>query len=41
MITAFDEREATGSFRIMYLFGIPKANLFIAPFILVNDGFRR
>ena len=39
MITAFDEREATGSFRIMYLFGVPRENVFLAPFILVNDDF--
>ncbi len=39
MITAFDEREATGSFRIMYLFGVPKENVFLAPYILVNDDF--
>ena len=31
MITAFDEREATGSFRIMYLFGVPRENLFPGP----------
>ena len=39
MITAFDEREATGSFRIMYLFGVPGENVFLAPYILVNDDF--
>ncbi len=39
MITAFDEREVTGSFRIMYLFGIPRENLFLAPFIQVQEGF--
>jgi len=39
MITAFDERDTTGSFRIMYLFGVPGENMFLAPFIRVNDGF--
>lgn len=39
MITAFDEREAAGSFRIMYLFGIPQENLFLAPYIRVQDEF--
>ncbi len=39
MITAFDEREATGSFRIMYLFGVPGENVFLAPYILVTDDF--
>ncbi len=38
-ITAFDEREATGSFRIMYLFGIPKENIFLAPFIRIQEDF--
>jgi len=39
MITAFDEREATGSFRIMYLFGVPGVNAFLAPFIQVKGDF--
>jgi len=39
LITAFDEREATGSFRIMYLFGVPQENVFLAPFIRVQEGF--
>jgi Ni,Fe-hydrogenase III large subunit/Ni,Fe-hydrogenase III component G len=39
MITAFDERQATGSFRMMYLFGVPKENVFLAPFIMVNNHF--
>ncbi len=38
-ITAFDERETTGSFRIMYVFGIPRENLFLAPFIRVAEVF--
>ncbi len=39
MITAFDERQATGSFRIMYLFGVPRENRFLAPFIRVKEDF--
>lgn len=38
-ITAFDERAETGFFRIVYLFGIPKENMFLAPYILVKDKF--
>ena len=38
-ITAFDEREESGFFKIMYVFGIPKENVFLAPYILVRDVF--
>ena len=37
MITATDEREENGCFKIWYVFGLPKENIFIVPFIkLVN-----
>ena len=39
IITAFDERQETGTFRIMYLFGIPRENRFLAPFIRVKEAF--
>ncbi len=39
IITAFDERQESGSFRIMYLFGIPRENCFLAPFIRVKEAF--
>ena len=39
IITAFDERQETGAFRIMYLFGIPRENRFLAPFIRVKEAF--
>jgi Ni,Fe-hydrogenase III large subunit/NADH:ubiquinone oxidoreductase subunit C len=39
IITAFDERQESGSFRILYLFGIPRENRFLAPFIRVKEGF--
>ena len=38
-ITAFDERETTGFFKVMYVFGLPKENLFLAPFISVEKDF--
>jgi Ni,Fe-hydrogenase III large subunit/Ni,Fe-hydrogenase III component G len=38
-IAAFDERSVSGFFRIMYLFGVPPENVFIAPCILVRDEF--
>ena len=39
IITAFDERQESGSFRIMYLFGVPRENRFLAPFIRVKEAF--
>lgn len=39
IITAFDERQETGAFRIMYLFGVPRENRFLAPFIRVREAF--
>src|SRR5574340_1065503 len=38
-IVAFDERQEAGFFRIMYVFGLPKENLFLAPCICVQEGF--
>ncbi|MFA6001484.1 MAG: NADH-quinone oxidoreductase subunit C [Thermoleophilia bacterium] len=39
IITAFDERSETGLFRIMYVFGLPGQNVFLAPYIRVQDEF--
>ncbi len=39
IITAFDERQESEAFRIMYLFGIPRENRFLAPFIRVKEAF--
>lgn len=36
-ITALDERKDRKSFKIMYIFGVPQENLFIAPFIQVKN----
>lgn len=38
-ITAFDERNTAGGFKILYLFGIPGENIFLAPYIVVKDSF--
>ncbi len=38
-ITALDERAESGFFRILYLFGLPKQNMFLAPYILVKNEF--
>lgn len=38
-IAAFDERGTTGFFRVMYVFGIPKENVFLAPYLLVEKDF--
>jgi len=39
IITAQDMQKETGSFKIIYVFGVPKENFFLAPFILVKKGF--
>jgi len=39
LITAFDEREVSGFFKILYLFGVPGENAYVAPYILVKDEF--
>jgi Ni,Fe-hydrogenase III large subunit/Ni,Fe-hydrogenase III component G len=39
IISAFDERAETGTFRVLYVFGIPGENVFLAPFIRVRDSF--
>ncbi|HET7290542.1 MAG TPA: NADH-quinone oxidoreductase subunit C [Thermodesulfobacteriota bacterium] len=36
-ITAMDERSESGGFRIYYLFGVPKENIFLAPCITLTD----
>lgn len=38
-IMAFDERENSGHFKILYVFGIPGENAYLAPYILVKDEF--
>ncbi|MBI4250041.1 NADH-quinone oxidoreductase subunit C [Candidatus Uhrbacteria bacterium] len=35
-ITATDERKAGIGFRILYAFGVPKENIFLVPFIVLN-----
>ena len=37
MITATDEREVSGCFKIWYLFGVPKEHVFLAPYVEVHD----
>jgi len=37
LITVTDERAENGYFKIWYIFGIPKENLFIIPFILLKN----
>lgn len=39
IITAQDIREESGFFKIIYVFGVPKENVFLAPYILVKDEF--
>ncbi|MHB8176604.1 MAG: hypothetical protein ACYDG7_08615, partial [Thermoleophilia bacterium] len=39
IITAFDERHESGFFRIMYIFGLPDEEAFLAPYILVEAAF--
>ena len=36
-ITATDERNEGGGFRIYYVFGVPGENAFIAPYIVLKD----
>ena len=38
LITATDEREENGSFKIWYIFGIPKKNIFLIPFIQLRNS---
>lgn len=38
-MTATDEREASGGFKIFYVFGIPGKNCFIAPHLLLRDSY--
>src|SRR3989344_5477467 len=37
-ITAADEREENGCFKIFYVFGAPKENVFLAPFIRLESS---
>lgn len=37
LITATDEREERGCFRIWYVFGVPKENIFIVPYIQLKN----
>lgn len=37
-MTAFDERSENGYFKIMYVFGLPESNMFLAPFIQIKEG---
>lgn len=36
-ITAADERSEGGGFKIYYVFGVPKENVFLAPYITLTD----
>jgi len=36
-VTATDERQARGSFCIYYVFGVPKENIFLVPFLSVDQ----
>lgn len=36
-ITAVDERKESGRFRILYVFGLPKENVFLVPYIVLQD----
>lgn len=40
LITATDERDTEGCFKVWYIFGIPEKNIFIIPFIRVQEGKR-
>lgn len=37
-ITATDERQGNGYFKIWYVFGVPKENIFIIPYILLKNN---
>ncbi len=37
LITATDERETQGCFKVWYIFGVPKENAFIIPFIRLKN----
>lgn len=37
MMTAADERQENGGFRIFYLFGLPQSNCFLAPYIRLKE----
>lgn len=38
LITATDERRQNGFFKVFYVFGIPKENIFLVPYIALKDG---
>lgn len=35
-VSATDERTATGTFRIYYIFGVPKENIFLVPYLSID-----
>lgn len=37
-ITATDEKNEGGGFRIYYIFGVPNENVFLAPYIILKDS---
>lgn len=37
-VTATDERQKTGSFRVYYVFGVPKENFFLVPYLSLGAG---
>ena len=38
LLTATDEREADTGFKIWYVFGLPKENIFLVPFVKLTDN---
>lgn len=38
-ITATDEREERGCFKVWYIFGVPRENVFVVPFLQLKDTF--
>lgn len=39
IISAFDERKEKDLFKVAYIFGLPKQNMFLVPYIMVKDEF--
>lgn len=38
LITATDERQGNGYFKIWYIFGVPKENIFVIPYIILKNS---
>jgi len=37
-VTAMDERKKDNSFKVFYVFGVPKENVFLIPYIRLEEG---